>query len=45
MGAGVGVFPLIGTTMTICGILGALFRLNPVTIQLANYLVILCKYF
>ncbi|RHX84013.1 DUF2062 domain-containing protein [Leptospira stimsonii] len=39
VGAGVGVFPLIGTTMTICGILGVLFRLNPVTIQLANYIV------
>ncbi len=39
VGASVGVFPLIGTTMTICGILGTLFRLNPVTIQLANYLV------
>lgn len=39
VGAGVGVFPLIGTTMTICGILGVLLRLNPVSIQLANYLV------
>nr|WP_232380681.1 DUF2062 domain-containing protein [Leptospira ainlahdjerensis] len=39
VGAGFGVFPLIGTTMTICGILGILLRLNPVTIQLANYLV------
>lgn len=39
IGAGVGVFPLIGTTMTICGILGLLLRLNPVSIQLANYLV------
>ncbi|EMJ96636.1 PF09835 family protein [Leptospira alstonii serovar Pingchang str. 80-412] len=39
VGAGMGVFPLIGTTMTLCGILGILFRLNPVAIQLANYLV------
>lgn len=39
VGAGVGVFPLIGTTMTLCGILGVLLRLNPVSIQLANYLV------
>lgn len=39
VGAGFGVFPLIGTTMTICGLLGVLLRLNPVTIQLANYLV------
>ncbi|EMO52332.1 DUF2062 domain-containing protein [Leptospira noguchii] len=39
IGAGVGVFPLIGTTMALCGILGLLFRLNPVAIQLANYLV------
>ncbi|EMO75969.1 PF09835 family protein [Leptospira kirschneri str. 200801925] len=39
VGAGMGVFPLIGTTMALCGILGVLFRLNPVAIQLANYLV------
>nr|WP_232371511.1 DUF2062 domain-containing protein [Leptospira ainazelensis] len=39
VGAGFGVFPLIGTTMTICGILGVFLRLNPVTIQLANYIV------
>ncbi|KPA23968.1 PF09835 family protein [Leptospira interrogans] len=39
IGAGMGVFPLIGTTMALCGILGVLFRLNPVAIQLANYLV------
>ncbi|EMK11065.1 PF09835 family protein [Leptospira kirschneri] len=39
VGAGIGVFPLIGTTMTLCGIAGVLLRLNPVSIQLANYLV------
>ncbi|EKR71662.1 DUF2062 domain-containing protein [Leptospira noguchii] len=39
VGMGIGVFPLIGTTMTLCGIFALLLRLNPVSIQLANYLV------
>ncbi|XDD52477.1 DUF2062 domain-containing protein [Leptospira sp. WS92.C1] len=39
VGISVGIFPLIGTTMTLCGVLGVLLRLNPVSIQLANYLV------
>lgn len=37
LGAAIGVFPLIGTTMALCALLGFLFRLNPVSIQVANY--------
>ncbi len=37
LGAAIGVFPLIGTTMALCAILGFVLRLNPVSIQIANY--------
>ncbi|EQA35867.1 PF09835 family protein [Leptospira inadai serovar Lyme str. 10] len=39
LGAGIGVFPLIGTTMALCALLGFLLRLNPVSVQIANYLM------
>ncbi|EPG65946.1 DUF2062 domain-containing protein [Leptospira wolffii] len=39
LGAAFGVFPLIGTTMALCALLGFLLRLNPVSIQIANYAV------
>ncbi|TGK01984.1 DUF2062 domain-containing protein [Leptospira langatensis] len=37
LGAAIGVFPVIGTTMALCAVLGFLLRLNPVSIQIANY--------
>ncbi|PJZ70793.1 hypothetical protein CH373_07730 [Leptospira perolatii] len=39
LGAAIGVFPLIGTTMALTALLGFLLRLNPISIQLANYAV------
>ncbi len=35
----VGVFPALGTTTAFCAAASALFRLNPVAIQLVNWLV------
>lgn len=37
IGGAIGVFPLIGTTMALCAFLGFVLRLNPVSIQIANY--------
>ncbi|TGL58964.1 DUF2062 domain-containing protein [Leptospira sarikeiensis] len=37
LGASIGIFPLIGTTMALCALLGFILRLNPVSIQVANY--------
>ncbi|TGK03802.1 DUF2062 domain-containing protein [Leptospira semungkisensis] len=37
LGAAIGVFPIIGSTMALCALLGFLLRLNPVSIQIANY--------
>ncbi|MEI7013590.1 DUF2062 domain-containing protein [Leptospira licerasiae] len=37
IGGAIGIFPLIGTTMAICAFLGFVLRLNPVSIQIANY--------
>ena len=35
----VGVFPALGTTTALCAVASWLFRLNPVAIQLVNWLV------
>ncbi|MEI1279356.1 DUF2062 domain-containing protein [Leptospira venezuelensis] len=37
IGGAIGIFPLIGTTMALCAIVGFVLRLNPVSIQIANY--------
>lgn len=37
IGGAIGIFPLIGTTMALCAFLGFILRLNPVSIQIANY--------
>lgn len=39
IGAMVGVFPLIGTTMILCGAAAHILKLNPVAIQAVNYAV------
>ncbi|TGK09014.1 DUF2062 domain-containing protein [Leptospira fletcheri] len=37
LGGAIGVFPLIGTTMALAAVFGFLLRLNPISVQLANY--------
>ena len=37
-GAIIGVFPILGITTVICGVVAAFFRLNHPAIQLANYI-------
>lgn len=39
LGAGIGVFPILGTTTAICAVVALALRLNLVAIQVANYLV------
>ncbi len=38
-GCAIGVFPVIGSTTALCLMIGIVFRLNPVALQLANYAV------
>lgn len=38
LGATCGLFPILGTTTVLSGAVGALFRLNHVAMQIANYL-------
>jgi len=38
-GFGLGIFPILGTTTTMCGIMAVWLRLNHVAIQLMNWLV------
>jgi len=38
-GSMVGIFPVIGLTSILCGLIGFSFRLNPVAIQVINYAV------
>lgn len=38
-GAALGVFPVLGSTVTLCGIASYIFRLNILAIQVVNYLV------
>lgn len=39
LGAGIGVFPILGTTTALCAVVALALRLNLVAIQIANYLV------
>jgi hypothetical protein len=39
LGAVLGIFPILGTTTLLCGIVGVWLRLNQPLIQLVNYLV------
>ena len=39
LGAGIGIFPILGTTTAICAIVALALRLNLVAIQIANYAV------
>lgn len=39
LGATLGIFPVLGTTVILCGLAGAAFRLNHVAMQAANYIV------
>ena len=39
LGAVIGVFPILGSTMLLCALVGVWFRLNQPIIQLVNYLV------
>ncbi len=36
-GATLSLFPILGATTVLCLIVGAFFRLNPITMQVANY--------
>jgi uncharacterized protein (DUF2062 family) len=39
LGAVIGIFPVLGTTTLLCVVAALLLRLNPVAIQITNYLV------
>lgn len=39
LGATLGLFPVLGTTVILCGAAGAALRLNHVALQAANYIV------
>ena len=39
LGAGIGIFPILGTTTAICALVALVLRLNLVAIQIANYAV------
>ena len=39
LGAGIGTFPILGTTTAICALVALVLRLNLVAIQIANYAV------
>lgn len=39
LGAGIGIFPILGTTTAICTVVALALRLNLVAIQIANYAV------
>lgn len=37
LGITLGIFPMIGSTTILCALVGHLFRVNPVAIQIVNY--------
>lgn len=38
-GATLGLFPILGTTTTLCGVAGVVFKLNHIALQVTNWLV------